>query len=144
MKDTYKHTEAELKRFDNHRCLSQSEERKFTWRYGKDIYVIVSAPSLSCVYIHLFSSYWDRKKRVLKTTRQKWKHFEEMFVRTLHSHQLNSSSRLQTIICRKFCKHSQFFFWINCLWNCTWALQWLYLSRSLSKLCNYVKPPCLA
>ena len=25
---------------------------------------------------------------VLKTTRQKWKHFEEMFVRTLHYHQL--------------------------------------------------------
>ena len=33
-----------------------------------------------------------KKKCVLKTIRQKWKHFEEMFVRTLHYHQLNSSS----------------------------------------------------
>ena len=38
-----------------------------------------------------------KKKCVLKTTRQKWKHFEEMFVQTLHYHELNSSSSFQTI-----------------------------------------------
>ena len=46
---------------------------------------------------------------VLKTIRQKWKHFAEMFVRTLHYHQLNSWSRLQIIIYRKFCKHNQIY-----------------------------------
>ena len=49
------------------------------------------------------------KRCVLKTTRQKSKHSEEMFVQTLHHHQLNSASRLQTIIYPKFCKHSQIY-----------------------------------
>ena len=30
MKGTHKHMEASLKRFNNHRCLSQSEENKCT------------------------------------------------------------------------------------------------------------------
>ena len=51
----------------------------------------------------------EEKQCVLKTTRQKWKHFEKMFVRTLHYHRLNSSSRLQITIYRKFCKHSQIY-----------------------------------
>ena len=50
-----------------------------------------------------------KKRRVLKTTWQKWKHFEEMFVRTLHYHELNSSSCLQTIMYRKFCKNNQIY-----------------------------------
>ena len=37
------------------------------------------------------------------------KHSEEMFARTLYYHQLNSSSRLQTITYRKFCRHSQIY-----------------------------------
>ena len=39
---------------------------------------------------------WNSKKKKkkqceLKTTRQKWKHFQEMFVRTLHYHQLTQN-----------------------------------------------------
>ena len=36
MKGTHKHTKASLKRFDDHRYLSQSEERKCMRTYGKD------------------------------------------------------------------------------------------------------------
>ena len=36
MKGTHKHTEAELICFDNHRCISQSEESKCMWTHGKD------------------------------------------------------------------------------------------------------------
>ena len=35
MKGTYKQTEAELIRFDNHRCLSQSEESMVKWQFQK-------------------------------------------------------------------------------------------------------------
>ena len=34
MKVTHKHTEASLIRFDNHRCLSQSEECKCMWTHS--------------------------------------------------------------------------------------------------------------
>ena len=36
MKGTHKHTEALLIHFDNHRCVSQSEECKYMWTNGKD------------------------------------------------------------------------------------------------------------
>ena len=36
MKGSHKNTEASLKRFGNHRCLSQSEESKCMWTHGKD------------------------------------------------------------------------------------------------------------
>ena len=48
-----------------------------------------------------------KKLCVRKAKRQKWKHFGEVFVQTLHYHELNSSSCLQIIIYHKFFKHSQ-------------------------------------
>ena len=36
MKGTHKYTEAYLMCFDNHRCLSQSEESKYMWTHSKD------------------------------------------------------------------------------------------------------------
>ena len=36
MKGKHKHTEASLKHFGDHRCLSQSEESKCMWTHGKD------------------------------------------------------------------------------------------------------------
>ena len=57
------------------------------------------------LWTSLYSSL-KQKRCVPKTTRQKWKHLEVMFIQTLHYHQLDSSSRLQSIIYRKFCKHS--------------------------------------
>ena len=35
-KGTHKHTEASLKRFNYHRCLSRSEESKCIWTHAKD------------------------------------------------------------------------------------------------------------
>ena len=83
----------------------------------EDYRVIVIMKATIIKYAFKYNSYkllkiiMQRKKKLclLKTTRQKWKHFKEMFVRTLYNHQLNSSSRLQTIIYRKFCKHSQIY-----------------------------------
>ena len=73
-----------------------TEQRKFYFKFHLRLNINV----VICFNI--------KKRCVLKASRQKWKHFEEMFVRTLHYHQLNSSC-LQTIIYRKFCKHSQIY-----------------------------------
>ena len=56
MKGTHKHMEAYLIYFDDHRCVSQSEESKCMWTHGKgDI-----MPSVSCVHTYLLSSDWER------------------------------------------------------------------------------------
>ena len=49
-----KHMEASLKCFDNHRCLSQSEEGKYMWTHSKD-----SAQWLKALVFQLFFlGYW--------------------------------------------------------------------------------------
>ena len=52
------------KRFDNHRCLSRSEESKCMWTHYKDGIMFLQnshvAPSLPCVHIHLLSSDQER------------------------------------------------------------------------------------
>ena len=56
LKSTHKHTETWLKRFNDHRCLSQSEESKFMWTYGKDgaMWVADMTPS-SHVVTYIYS-----------------------------------------------------------------------------------------
>ena len=51
MKGTYKHMEALEKLFDDHRCLSRSDESECMLTHGKN-----GVTSLPCVHTHLLSS----------------------------------------------------------------------------------------
>ena len=52
---THTNTHGNLIYFDDHRCLSRSEESKCMWSHGN-----VVAMSLPCFHIHLLSSDWER------------------------------------------------------------------------------------
>ena len=70
MKGTHKHTTASLKFFNDHRCLSHSEESKCLWKHGKDCttWVAIICNSLGAVFTmcsHAFTLFCSRKTSVI-------------------------------------------------------------------------------